>query len=105
MNGYDFWGNDDSQQGANKGKGKVDAFWKKVKFVDGQINNLALYQPENNVDACCYVHREIFCATGFDLPVFAKRRFQHGAVSVDRLRQQSLGAESEYRKQFLELYN
>jgi hypothetical protein len=23
VNGYDFWGNDDSQQGANKGKGKV----------------------------------------------------------------------------------
>ena len=23
VNGYDFWGNEDSQQGANKGKGKV----------------------------------------------------------------------------------
>ena len=43
--------------------------------------------------------------TGFAMPVFAKRRFQHGAVSENRLRQQLSGQESEYRKQFLSLYN
>jgi asparagine synthase (glutamine-hydrolysing) len=43
--------------------------------------------------------------TGFELPVFGKRRFQHGAVSEDRLRQRWLGQESEYRKRFLEQYN
>ena len=37
--------------------------------------------------------------------VFAKRRFQHGAVPVERLRQRTLGVESEYRKQFLAFYN
>jgi asparagine synthase (glutamine-hydrolysing) len=43
--------------------------------------------------------------TGLEMPVFAKRRFQHGAVYVGRLRQRTSGQESEYRKQFLALYN
>ena len=43
--------------------------------------------------------------TGLDLPVFPKRRFQHGAVDEDRLRQHASGQESEYRKSFLALYN
>jgi asparagine synthase (glutamine-hydrolysing) len=51
------------------------------------------------------VSRGIKAVTGFDLPVFAKRRFQHGAVPVERLRQRASGGESEYRKQFLALYN
>jgi len=51
------------------------------------------------------VSRGVKAITGFDLPVFTKRRFQHGAVSEDRLRQRWLGQESEYRKRFLEQYN
>jgi asparagine synthase (glutamine-hydrolysing) len=51
------------------------------------------------------VSHGIKAVTGLDLPVFAKRRFQHGAVSVERLRQRASGGESEYRKQFLALYN
>jgi asparagine synthase (glutamine-hydrolysing) len=43
--------------------------------------------------------------TGFDMHVFPKRRFQHGAVPVERLRQQLPGREQEYRKWFLELYS
>ena len=43
--------------------------------------------------------------TGFELPVFPKRRFQHGAVPVDRMRERWAGEESEYRKRFLEIYN
>jgi len=43
--------------------------------------------------------------TGFDMPVFPKRRFQHGAVPVERLRQRLSGREPEYRRQFLELYS
>ncbi|HWY77802.1 MAG TPA: asparagine synthetase B family protein, partial [Verrucomicrobiae bacterium] len=43
--------------------------------------------------------------TGFELPVFPKRRFQHGAVPVDRMREHWAGEESEYRKRFLEFYN
>ena len=51
------------------------------------------------------VARGVKAITGLKMPVFAKRRFQHGAVPVDRLRQQLSGQESEYRKQFLALYN
>jgi asparagine synthase (glutamine-hydrolysing) len=50
------------------------------------------------------VSRGVKAITGLDLPVFAKRRFQHGAVPVERLRQRTSGEESEYRKQFLALY-
>jgi len=51
------------------------------------------------------VARGVKAVTGLDMPVFAKRRFQHGAVSVERLRQRTSGEESEYRRQFLALYN
>ena len=51
------------------------------------------------------VARGVKVITGFAMPVFAKRRFQHGAVSVERLREQTSGHEAEYRKQFLALYN
>ena len=51
------------------------------------------------------VSRGVKAVTGLDMPVFAKRRFQHGAVSVERLRQRTSGEESEYRRQFLALYN
>jgi asparagine synthase (glutamine-hydrolysing) len=50
------------------------------------------------------VSRGVKTITGFDLPVFPKRRFQHGAVPVERLRQRTSGSESEYRRQFLALY-
>jgi asparagine synthase (glutamine-hydrolysing) len=39
------------------------------------------------------------------MPVFTKRRFQHGAVPVHRLRERVSGQEAEYRKKFLSLYN
>ncbi len=51
------------------------------------------------------VARGVKAITGLVMPVFAKRRFQHGAVSVERLRKRTSGEESEYRKQFLALYN
>jgi asparagine synthase (glutamine-hydrolysing) len=51
------------------------------------------------------VARGVQAITGLVMPSFPKRRFQHGAVSADRLRQQLSGQESEYRKQFLALYN
>jgi asparagine synthase (glutamine-hydrolysing) len=51
------------------------------------------------------VSRGVKAVTGLDMPVFAKRRFQHGAVPVERLRQRTSGEESEYRKQFLALYS
>jgi asparagine synthase (glutamine-hydrolysing) len=51
------------------------------------------------------VARGVKAITGLDMPVFDKRRFQHGAVSADRLRRQLSGRESDYRKQFLTFYN
>jgi asparagine synthase (glutamine-hydrolysing) len=51
------------------------------------------------------VARGVKAITGLEMPVFPKRRFQHGAVPVERLRQRTSGEESEYRKQFLALYN
>ncbi|MGA2174154.1 MAG: asparagine synthase-related protein [Verrucomicrobiota bacterium] len=51
------------------------------------------------------VARGVKAVTGLDFPVFPKRRFQHGAVDMERLRQHASGRESEYRKSFLALYN
>jgi len=51
------------------------------------------------------VSRGVKVITGLEMPVFAKRRFQHGAVPVEHLRRQLSGQESEYRKQFLALYS
>ena len=51
------------------------------------------------------VSRGVKAVTGLDFPVFPKRRFQHGAVDIERLRQHASGRESEYRKSFLALYN
>jgi asparagine synthase (glutamine-hydrolysing) len=50
------------------------------------------------------VRRGVKAITGLEMPIFAKRRFQHGAVPVDRLRQRLSGQESDYRKQYLALY-
>ena len=49
------------------------------------------------------VRRGVKAVTGFDMPVFPKRRFQHGATSVATMRQR-LGSEREYRRAFERLY-
>jgi asparagine synthase (glutamine-hydrolysing) len=51
------------------------------------------------------VARGVKAVTGLDMPVFTKRRFQHGAVSEERLRRRLPEHEVELRKQFLALYN
>jgi len=50
------------------------------------------------------VRRGVKAITGLDLPVFPKRRFQHGAVPKDRLRSRLPAEEAVYRKKFLETY-
>ncbi len=50
------------------------------------------------------VRRGIKAHFGVDLPVFAKRRFQHGAIPVEGLRRRLGARESDYRRQFLALY-
>ena len=51
------------------------------------------------------VSRGIKALTGLDMPVFPKRRFQHGAIPVDRLRKRLPTQELQYRKQFLAMYS
>src|SRR5579875_1746150 len=50
------------------------------------------------------VGRGVEAVTGVKMPTFPKRRFQHGAIPVDKLRSRLPGREAEYRKQFLSLY-
>jgi asparagine synthase (glutamine-hydrolysing) len=50
------------------------------------------------------VRRGIKAVTGFDMPVFPKRRFQHGATSVELMRGRLAGTERDYRRAFERLY-
>jgi asparagine synthase (glutamine-hydrolysing) len=49
------------------------------------------------------VGRGVKAITGLDMPVFPKRRFQHGALPAASLRTRLGGGESEYRRRFLAL--
>jgi asparagine synthase (glutamine-hydrolysing) len=51
------------------------------------------------------VRRGVKAVTGIEMPIFAKRRFQHGALPVERLRLRLSSRESDYRRQFLSFYN
>jgi asparagine synthase (glutamine-hydrolysing) len=50
------------------------------------------------------VARGVKAVTGFDMPVFAKRRFQNGAASQETLDTRLPFREAEYRQKFLSLY-
>ncbi len=50
------------------------------------------------------VRRGIKAITGIDMPIFPKRRFQHGATSVDAMRERLGRPEREYRRAFEQLY-
>jgi len=43
--------------------------------------------------------------TGFEMPVFPKRRFQHGAMPADAMRARIGGDEPALRRTFQELYS
>jgi asparagine synthase (glutamine-hydrolysing) len=51
------------------------------------------------------VGRGVQAVTGFDMPVFTKRRFQHGALPESTLRARLGGSEAAYRQRFLALYS
>jgi asparagine synthase (glutamine-hydrolysing) len=51
------------------------------------------------------VSHGVKAVTGLEMPVFPKRRFQHGALSVERLGQRLSGQEPEYRQHFLATYS
>lgn len=50
------------------------------------------------------VRRGISALTGLPMPIYAKRRFQHGALSTEALRARMAGRESDYRRRFLAIY-
>jgi asparagine synthase (glutamine-hydrolysing) len=50
------------------------------------------------------VRRGVKAVTGIDMPVFAKRRFQNGATSTARMRQQLGEPDRDYRRAFERLY-
>jgi asparagine synthase (glutamine-hydrolysing) len=50
------------------------------------------------------VARGIKAITGLNMPIFEKRRFQHGAVAVNRLRSRVPNREADLRQRFLALY-
>jgi asparagine synthase (glutamine-hydrolysing) len=50
------------------------------------------------------VRRGIQALTGMEMPIFEKRRFQHGAVERETLRQRVPNSESVYRREFLSQY-
>lgn len=50
------------------------------------------------------VRQGIKAITGMDMPIFTKRRFQHGALTKERLRSRLPEQEAVYRKEFLALY-
>ena len=50
------------------------------------------------------VSRGVKALTGIEMPVFEKRRFQHGAVTREKLRERMPDEELAYRRQFLAIY-
>ena len=50
------------------------------------------------------VRRGVKSLTGIDMPIFPKRRFQHGAIREDIMRQRLAGSEAEYRRAFDAIY-
>ena len=50
------------------------------------------------------VRRGVKAVTGFDMPVFPKRRFQHGALPVDAMRARLGRSERDYRRAFHGMY-
>lgn len=71
-----------------------------IPFIDlTQYDVAKLYRLKGEV-----VGKGVKAVTGFEMPIFPKRRFQHGALPPERLRHRFSGSEPEYRKQFLALY-
>ncbi|MCS1408400.1 MAG: hypothetical protein M2R45_01575 [Verrucomicrobia subdivision 3 bacterium] len=77
-----------------------------IKIAEGipyveltHYNHRRLYKLKGQI-----VSEGIKAVTGLDMPVFPKRRFQHGAATVATLRQRIPHNESELRRRFHALY-
>jgi asparagine synthase (glutamine-hydrolysing) len=51
------------------------------------------------------VSRGVKAVTGFEMPAFPKRRFQHGALAEQTMQSRLPLREAEYRQKFLSLYS
>jgi len=72
-----------------------------IPFIDlTQYDVPRLYQLKGEI-----VSRGIRAVTGMEMPVFPKRRFQHGALPAESLRERLPYREAEYRREFLSLYS
>jgi len=79
---------------------KVIAVAESIPFIELTEYDVAkLYGLKGEI-----VSRGIAALTGLHMPVFPKRRFQHGALPANALRRRLPFRENEYRKQFLSLY-
>jgi asparagine synthase (glutamine-hydrolysing) len=68
-----------------------------ISITDYSVKKL--YELKGDITA-----RGVKAVTGMSMPVFPKRRFQHGALPVDALNWRLPLQEAEYRKQFLSRY-
>jgi asparagine synthase (glutamine-hydrolysing) len=68
-----------------------------IELTDYRVENLYALKGE-------IVSRGVKAITGLNMPIFEKRRFQHGALRVDRLRARVPNRETELRQRFLALY-
>jgi asparagine synthase (glutamine-hydrolysing) len=79
---------------------RVIAIAESIPFID--LTNYSverLYQLKGEI-----VAHGVERLTGIQMPVFPKRRFQHGAMTEDTMRQTLPFREAEYRQQFLSRY-
>src|SRR5205814_3681334 len=68
-----------------------------IHLTDYDVNKLYLLKGE-------IVSRGVKEITGLDMPVFPKRRFQHGALPKQKLRQRMPEQEVVYRRQLSAIY-
>jgi asparagine synthase (glutamine-hydrolysing) len=68
-----------------------------IKLTDYNVEKLYALKGE-------IVARGIAAVTGLTMPVFPKRRFQHGAIAESDLQTRLPWREAEYRRKFLSLY-
>ncbi len=79
---------------------KVIAVAEAVPFIE--LTNYSverLYQLKGEI-----VSQGVRAVSGIDMPVFEKRRFQHGAIARDAMHLALPERESDYRRRFLSLY-
>jgi asparagine synthase (glutamine-hydrolysing) len=71
-----------------------------IPFADLTLYDVpTLYSLKGEV-----VRRGVKAVTGIDMPIFPKRRFQHGAMRQESMRRHLGGSEAIYRRAFEEIY-